>query len=1827
MEFAKGFIVLEADFRKAERELNKVEREFKSSHENMQSDVDDTVKKLEELNQTLVKTGKQTKKAGGQMASAFATATSAVSGFGAVFGAIFKMVQLALRGFMGVFRAFNNLLFTGFSGIIKMTEQIMRTFLQMGSAGGIALDVIATALAEVIKVAETFLKTLAQIPIMFWQIAVSAGRALGSVRDWFDELTKKLVFVQLDIRYIISQMRNFALAFTGAIGGATAALANFEEAFVKVRRVMDLTDDQFQVLEHDLRGMASETTATASELAELAFVAGQLGIEGGENIREFTRLMDQLTQTTRITGEEGAAQFARLMHISGESVDTMENMASAVVDLGRNFAVFEDELLTMAMRVAGPASVIGIATEEILALSGAMAAAGVRAEKGGSAMSRIIMEVAEASHQGGDELEAFAEISGMTEQQFASLVKESPIDAIQEFVDGLGDIVDEGGNVFRALDRVNLSQIRTRDVVLRLVEAGGLLNDTLQVSTQAYAEGTAMATEFEERMGTLWAQIQQLRSEFLELARTLAAPFLERSRQAVEITREFVQRLQDLDSEQMETIVGFAAMAATIFTVLTALLMATKGIFTFLTGVTLLVRAVLFLLPIILALRVLSNIFAEIEDLDPVSLFYGLVRALSWLYTTLTTLIPELLTAFGETELYENWADIVSNSIDRVREAFQEFGDSEEYGVLDLALDVSLITADALGDMISEMSSAMSRFRTWAREEDIAVFEDMSTALIEFEADADERGWLHLALAIANIFYEAFLFTFKEIPLTLHTILQETQFYQMIKEVGHTWGEAILLGISEAFDYMTDIIAGEDGMVVTIQDFSEDLPEGWMDDWWADVRAFEPDVPEVWQGFYTSTVNMLGAIYDLFVATFSGIGDAIAKATDWDQVIDEIEAKLTEGFLWTADKLEKLAEDVIPGMLGEGVEDLDDNELWDAILKTLRALTHAYVALFIEVMRAAWEAAPWFKLGWDLAGSLLSGMWARLQGDEAKAAEVGHPELSLDVDDMAMEDFSLGFWDIFWGASRIFSPALDPVRERREEARTGKEILFGTDERPGLLWGQVEEDMSIWEEFISLIKDVPWALAEFGITYDLDEFLETMEMEKAEEAVKTFETRVDSLDSAQKENLRTIFDVIYAEEELTESIRKADFNLERFMMTLAKSESSLRAGELSETGALGLFQFVPWTQEHLERELDKTIDWEDPIDNTQAALHWLSTALEDEGHTLEKVMRELGISLEQALHLWWIGGAPGMSEMLAEDDPFEYVLTLGATVNDILDKVERIEREFGVNEFSKGAILPGYGGGDQIPAMLERGEAVVPASIVAQGLDAIVNWFSANGVGFRQGTTGSGGGGSPLGVRINEILSPHVIEDIEENTGTNLTMLDTAMDQMDSLLTNMTNYMGDMGEGVIKAIEWLGEILIWALEPVLEPEQVEWLRNMVGKMTEGIEDLLTIGEGFFDKIDAIEDTVSEAEEETPDVDVPKTPPAFPAINEAIESLSFWFGFLRDNVESVSEVYTDFVWDTIHSFRSLNDFLDHGARVGKGFVNSISRVSLNISQFSFTLLEEASEISNVMSTFREVLADTAGEGFEASNSLATLVTHGDPLIAVFAVIAGMLSETRAFQDFLEMVTATFQMLFEALNPLVEAIIPILEVQLNTLAKLLELVAGVLQILAPIIENVVLPIVELLATAILAVIKGIAALWNALLDLISMIPFVDLTRFKIELKGAQKATEDFTKTLQEAVRNIPAGFRVGRAVWAAGVPGEPMGFASNPYDVKVIDFSPTAAREQMTQSQPSQVNIYFQDRVYGVNDLREIIKDAAEEGKEENDYRDSGSRRNPGSRYQK
>src|SRR5699024_8069405 len=203
-----------------------------------------------------------------------------------------------------------------------------------------------------------------------------------------------------------------------AIGGVVAQAASFEDAFAGVRKTVDATGDQFDALAKGIRDMSKELPMPSEEIAGIAEVAGQLGIKT-EDIMQFTRVMADLGVATNMSSEEAATSLARFANITGMAMDDVDRLGSTIVHLGNNLATTESEIVNMGLRLAGAGNQIGLTEDQILSFAGALSSVGISAEAGGTAFSRVMLEMNTAVINGGKELEKFADIAGASTGDFA----------------------------------------------------------------------------------------------------------------------------------------------------------------------------------------------------------------------------------------------------------------------------------------------------------------------------------------------------------------------------------------------------------------------------------------------------------------------------------------------------------------------------------------------------------------------------------------------------------------------------------------------------------------------------------------------------------------------------------------------------------------------------------------------------------------------------------------------------------------------------------------------------------------------------------------------------------------------------------------------------------------------------------------------------------------------------------------------------------------------------------------------------------------------------------------------------------------------------------------------------------------------------------------------------------------------------------------------------------------------------------------------------------------------------------------------------------------
>ncbi|EOJ96404.1 phage tail tape measure protein [Enterococcus faecalis] len=425
--------------------------------------------------------------------------------------------------------------------------------------------------------------------------------------------------------------KGITLPILAGAAAVTTAAVKWESDFAGVKKTNDEVVDStgkvvysYKDLENGLRGLAKELPSSHTEIANVAEAAGQLGIKT-KNVVGFTKTMIDLGESTNMSAEEAATALARLANITGMPQTEFDKLGSVIVDLGNNFATTESEITAMGLRLAGAGHQVGMSEAQIMGFAAALSSVGIEAEAGGSAFSKVMVQmqlavenganafagleslsqqtgvsmeqVSSAVRNGGKELKNtagamgltskelktmhkeatdasgklndFADVAGMSAEQFSKAFKEDASGAIIKFIEGLGKTKEHGQSAIAVLDDMGITEVRLRDSLLRAAGASDVFKSAVDRGTKAWGENTALTEEANKRYETTESQLKMLKNEAVDVGITFGGPLVKALRDALQATKPMIKTVTNLaesfsnaDPKTQQTIVKMIALTA-----------------------------------------------------------------------------------------------------------------------------------------------------------------------------------------------------------------------------------------------------------------------------------------------------------------------------------------------------------------------------------------------------------------------------------------------------------------------------------------------------------------------------------------------------------------------------------------------------------------------------------------------------------------------------------------------------------------------------------------------------------------------------------------------------------------------------------------------------------------------------------------------------------------------------------------------------------------------------------------------------------------------------------------------------------------------------------------------------------------------------------------------------------------------------------------------------------------------------------------------------------------------------------------------------------------
>jgi len=401
------------------------------------------------------------------------------------------------------------------------------------------------------------------------------GKAADKTREVGSE-AEKLAQKREAFNTLGKSMLGMGAALTAITVLSIKAAMGWESAWAGVTKTVDGTPEQLQEVEDGLRGLTAVMPAAHAEIAGVAEAAGQLGIKT-DSVVAFTKTMIDLGETTNLSANDAATSLARFTNIMGTSQDKVSNLGSALVDLGNNYATTEREIMEMAMRLSGAGKQIGMSEGEVLGLSAALSSVGIEAEAGGSAMSKVMIDIASSVDKGGDRLQQFAAISGVSANEFAQKWQTKPGEALALFVKGLANAESQGTSTLSMLESLGISEVRMRDALLRSASASDQFSAAMETGNVAFEENIALQSEAAKRYATTESKIAMAGNAIRDAAIDFGDVFLPAVGAASDAVAEFAGFMGGLP-EPVQGILGVLTGAVGLIALVggTALLMIPK---------------------------------------------------------------------------------------------------------------------------------------------------------------------------------------------------------------------------------------------------------------------------------------------------------------------------------------------------------------------------------------------------------------------------------------------------------------------------------------------------------------------------------------------------------------------------------------------------------------------------------------------------------------------------------------------------------------------------------------------------------------------------------------------------------------------------------------------------------------------------------------------------------------------------------------------------------------------------------------------------------------------------------------------------------------------------------------------------------------------------------------------------------------------------------------------------------------------------------------------------------------------------------------------------
>lgn len=293
--------------------------------------------------------------------------------------------------------------------------------------------------------------------------------------------------------------------FTGMIQGA----AKLSDELSDIQKTTGLTNDEVKDLNSELSKI--DTRTSRSDLRGIAAVGGQFNVAKNDLV-EFTQAVDianvALGDEFGGGAENVASQLSKLRNIftdikSGSIDEDLLHIGNALNALGNDGAATSDVVADFSNRIAGVGIPLGLTTDQVLGISATLQELGVNAERGGTAVSKILQKMTV-------NVEDFAKVAGVSTEDFTKLLNTDLYKAFTMVVEGSTKAGSSATAMAHLLKDAELSGAGAAEVFLKLSSNTQLMGDKVALAGDALKNTNSLMQEFDSKNNNAAASLEKI---------------------------------------------------------------------------------------------------------------------------------------------------------------------------------------------------------------------------------------------------------------------------------------------------------------------------------------------------------------------------------------------------------------------------------------------------------------------------------------------------------------------------------------------------------------------------------------------------------------------------------------------------------------------------------------------------------------------------------------------------------------------------------------------------------------------------------------------------------------------------------------------------------------------------------------------------------------------------------------------------------------------------------------------------------------------------------------------------------------------------------------------------------------------------------------------------------------------------------------------------------------------------------------------------------------------------------------------------------------------